>query len=374
MPSDVTRDGGPLGQLAAGLRAITTSSTAAVLVGFSVLASFIYGTDTVLFVLISEDKLGTGATGYGYLLMAAGVGGIIGSAFVNRLASSPRLGLVITVGMAVYCVPTAVLIMVHSPALAFALQVIRGGGTLVVDVLAMTALQRSLPSDMIARVFGIFFALVLGAISLGAVLMPVVLRATSLDATMLLVGLGVPALVAAAYPWTASIDRAARLRLAELAPRIAVLEGLGIFAAANRPTLERLASAATEVVETETGRNIVTEGQPADALYVLVDGSVDVYARGEAKRARKVRTMTAPTFFGEIGVIEHIPRTATVRTATPCRLLRLDGEDFLTALADSRPSPALADGMSRRLARTHPSYGPVHLPAQPEPAEETVPA
>lgn len=373
VPSDVTRDGGPLGQLAAGFRAITTSSTAAVLVGFSVLASFIYGTDTVLFVVMSQEKLGTGATGYGYLLTGVGVGGLIGSALVNRLASSARLGLVITLGMAVYCLPTAILVFVHSPEIAFALQVVRGGGTLVVDVLAMTALQRSLPSDMIARVFGIFFALVLGAISLGAFLMPFVLRATSLNATMLLVGVGVPALVAVAYPWTARIDKAAGARLAELTPRIAVLEGLGIFAAANRPTLERLASLATEVDEAQVGHNIVTEGTPADALYVLVEGSVDVYARGEAKRSRKVRTMTAPTYFGEIGVIEHIPRTATVRTSTPCRLLRIDGEDFLTALADSRPSPALADGMSRRLARTHPSYEPTQLPAQRESSEQGAP-
>jgi CRP-like cAMP-binding protein len=66
--------------------------------------------------------------------------------------------------------------------------------------------------------------------------------------------------------------------------------------------------------------------------------------------------MTAPAYFGEIGVIEGIPRTATVRTMSPSRLLRIEADDFLDALSDSTPSPSLVDGMSGRLARTHPSY------------------
>ncbi|MHB1941417.1 MAG: MFS transporter, partial [Candidatus Dormibacteria bacterium] len=144
-PSDVTEAGsaGPLRQMWRGLQAIAASRSALALVSFSVLASFVYGTDTVLFVYISKLQLGTGATGYGYLLAAMGVGGILGALFVNQLAALPRLGPVITAGMVVYCLPTFLLIWVHSPGLAFVLEVVRGSGTLVVDVLAITALQRS---------------------------------------------------------------------------------------------------------------------------------------------------------------------------------------------------------------------------------------
>ena len=42
----------------------------------------------------------------------------------------------------------------------------RGAGTIVVGVLAITALQRMVKPDVVARVFGVFFALVLAAISL----------------------------------------------------------------------------------------------------------------------------------------------------------------------------------------------------------------
>src|SRR6202043_708131 len=74
--SDITEGGtaGPLKQMAAGMRAFVSSPNVTLLAGFSILASFVYGTDTVLFVVVSKDQLGTGRSGYGYLLAALGVG------------------------------------------------------------------------------------------------------------------------------------------------------------------------------------------------------------------------------------------------------------------------------------------------------------
>ena len=83
--------------------------------------------------------------------------------FMNRIAAARRLGAIIVIGMAVYCLPTALLTIVHSPWIAFLLEVIRGAGTIVVDVLAITALQRLVSPDVVARVFGVFFALVLAS-------------------------------------------------------------------------------------------------------------------------------------------------------------------------------------------------------------------
>ncbi len=147
-PSDITEGGaaGPLKQMTAGIIAFVESPTAMLLAGFSILATFVYGTDTVLFVVISKQQLGTGSNGYGYLLAAYGVGGILIAGYMNRLAAARRLGPVIVAGMAVYCLPTAVLSIVHSPWIAFLLEVVRGAGTVVVDVLAITALQRLVSS------------------------------------------------------------------------------------------------------------------------------------------------------------------------------------------------------------------------------------
>ena len=61
-------------------------------------------------------------------------------------------------------------------------------------------------------------------------------------------------------------------------------------------------------------------------------------------------------YFGEIGLIENIPRTATVTTASDCRLLRISGQDFLRIVAERpRIGGNLRPGIATRMARTHPS-------------------
>ena len=286
---------------------------------------------------------------------------------VDRLAGSSRLAPIILAGVAGYCLPTALLTVVHSPELAFALQVVRGGSTLVVDVLAITALQRAVPGDQLARVFGVFFAFVLGAISLGALLTPIVVDAASLDAGLIAMAFAPFALGLLGYPALQAIDRTTAERAAALAPRVAVLEQLGIFASATRPVLERLASAATEV-DFPAATAIVREGEPADALFVLVEGEVEVKARGEAGgEERRLRTMSAPSYFGEIGVLERIPRTATVTALTEARTLRIEGAALLDALTSVPPSSSLMENARSRLALTHPSQ-PVTFAAEGEPA------
>ena len=165
---------GPLAQMLVGVRTIARLSAARTLVAYSVLVSFVYGTDTVLFVGVSAHRLGTGARGFGYLLAGLGVGGVLAAGAVNRLAGSRRLGTIILLGALGYTLPTALLAVIHSPVAGVRRsRSVRGSSTLVVDVLAITALQRAVASDQLARVFGVFFAFVLGAIALGTVLTPV---------------------------------------------------------------------------------------------------------------------------------------------------------------------------------------------------------
>jgi MFS family permease len=359
-PVDVTEAGtaGPLAQMAVGVRTILALPAARTLVAFCALVSFVYGTDTVLFVGVSEHRLGTGSEGFGYLLAGLGVGGILMAAGVNRLAGSRRLAPIIIVGVAGYCLPTALLAVIHSPALAFGLEILRGGSTLVVDVIAITALQRAVPQEQLARVFGVFFAFVLGAISLGAVITPAIVSAWGLNAGLLTMALGPLAVGLLGFPSLLAIDRQTKVRTQALAPSVAVLEGLGIFATASRAVLESLAAAETEVAF-EAARTIVREGDRADAFYVLLEGEVEVTARGEAGGPeRTLRRMSAPTYFGEIGVLEHIPRTATVKALSDCRCARIEGDALLAALATVPPSATMMENARSRLAVTHPSREP----------------
>lgn len=365
VPTDVTEggDAGVLTQIAVGFRAVTSSSTAMVLVSASVLASFFYGTDTVLFVVYSEQRLGIGPNGFGVLLAGLGVGGVLMAPVVNRLAGYPRLSSVISAGLILYTLPTVALVWIEEPAVAFAIQVLRGAGTLVVDVLAVTALQRSLASDLIARVFGVFMTLVLAAISLGALVTPLLLDVAGLDGTLVGFSVVISGLVVLAYPITRLVDRETAARLAELAPRIAALEGLGIFAAASRTALERLAGAAQE--ETVPARTrIVREGNEAEDFFVITDGQVRVSAVGEATsemermrtpEERFLRTMGPGEYFGEIGLLERVRRTASVDAETDVTLYRIPGDVFLAALTENMASAAFLEGARMRLSQTHPS-------------------
>ncbi|MGH9055285.1 MAG: MFS transporter [Acidimicrobiales bacterium] len=367
-PSDVTEGGqaSPMRQVARGFQAVVHSPTASLFVAFSVAASFVYGSDTVLFVSISRLQLHTGSTGYGYLLAGLGVGGILGAFAINRIAARPKLATWIIGAMAVYCLPTAALVVVHQPAVGFVLEVVRGAGTLVVDTLAITALQRSVPPEMVARVFGVFFALVLGAMSLGALVAPLVLRA-GLHPALLIFGVGVPVLCLLGLPALIGNDRRAATRIALLAPRVAMLERLDLFATASRPALERLAAAAQDL-DAAASTVVVAEGDPADNFYVVGEGTLEVTAVGEVGGPpAHLRELGTGSYFGEIGLMAGIPRTATVTAMAPCRLLRISGTDFLAALTDLSASPSMLEGARTRLALTHPSQRS-RLDAQAAPA------
>jgi MFS family permease len=352
-PSDVTEGGGkgPIAQMAVGFRALAQSRLARDLAAFSVAASFFYGTDTVLFVVLSEENLGTEATGYGYLLTALGVGGVLAAPLINRLAARPNLGTVIAIGMAAYTLPTAVMVIVEQPAVAFVLQVVRGAGTLVVDVLAITAMQRTLPSDLVARVFGVFIALVLAAISLGAIAAPVLIELIGLTGSLLFFGLVPAALLLLGTRRLNAINHVAAERLEAVAHRISVLEASPLFAALARPSIEQLAASATES-EVEAGTAVVAEGETADAVYLIVDGTVSVTAHGDTAAEVEVTELGPGEYFGEIGLLESAPRNATCTTSSPSHLLRIDGESFLAAVHQS-PQTGFLDRARHREARTH---------------------
>lgn len=363
-PVDVTEGGtaGPLRQMAVGLREIAHSRAVALLVALSVLASMVYGIDTVLFVGASEERLGLGPDGFGILMTGLAAGGLLAAAAVNRLAGSPRLAAVLILAMLLYCLPNIVLAVTTSPAVAVAAQVARGAGTLIVDVLAMTALQRAVAPEVTARVFGVFWALIVGAIALGALVAPPVVGLLGLDGAIVVLALAPALLSIAAYPALAQMDRASAVRTALLAPRVAVLEATGLFAAAPRPVLERLAAESSEVA-VSSGHALIREGDHADALYVLKSGEVAVQSG-----ARTIATLGAGSWFGELGLLEGIPRTATVLTTEPCTLLRIDGEAFLDALTAAPLASTALEGARARFTAVR-----GHEPAFPRTGEE-VPA
>jgi hypothetical protein len=203
-------------------------------------------------------------------------------------------------------------------------------------------------------VFGVFFAFVLAAIALGALLMPILLGTVGLNATLLIMGFAIPALSAAAYPWIRALDKRALGDLSAIQPRIETLQALDIFAGATRAALERLARSAVEET-VDAGTVLIHEGAEADDFFVLTGGEVAVSAAGEAGVEHPLGMLTPLNYFGEIGLLEHRPRTATVKTVSACTIYRINGTEFVEALTVTNLSPTALGLVQTRLARTHPS-------------------
>lgn len=113
--------------------------------------------------------------------------------------------------------------------------------------------------------------------------------------------------------------------------------------AAALPTLEAAllarAGARAQRLDAAPGTTLIRQGEPADRFYVLLDGRVEVLSAPPGGPAPfVVATLVGVDFFGEIGLLEQRPRTATVRVSAdgPATLLALDPAAFAELIAGSK--------------------------------------
>ena len=235
-------EGNALQQFAVGLKALGAQPVALAIILFCALDSAVYGATSVLYAPLSI-RLGTGANGYSYLLAGAALGGVLGAGLANRLSSASRLAPVIMGSICLQALPFLVTIPVRSPALACALQVVSGVGMVIVDVLALTSLQRDLSGDVLSRVLGVFDTLVLGGILLASLATGILLAHADLNVALIAVGLGIPVIALTGLPTLLRADRTSAAVAARLRPRVELLSRLDLLAGADHNTLERLAAA-----------------------------------------------------------------------------------------------------------------------------------
>jgi ABC-type bacteriocin/lantibiotic exporter with double-glycine peptidase domain/CRP-like cAMP-binding protein len=98
------------------------------------------------------------------------------------------------------------------------------------------------------------------------------------------------------------------------------------------------------------GETIVAAGDPADAFYVVCSGIARVVATGDDGEEVSLSLLQAGESFGEAGLLDGLPRTATVRAASEVRALRLDASIF-RALVQLHPSVGEAFALQARARR-----------------------
>lgn len=137
----------------------------------------------------------------------------------------------------------------------------------------------------------------------------------------------------------------------------AAFRNLAIFSGAWPAVVTRLAGA-TETVEVRSGEDVVAEGRVPTHFYVVARGILEVLSSGEGlHEPARVNSLQEGDHFGEIGLLEGMPATATVRAAADCVLYRVPAAEFLATVASSRIlADALLDRVAQGLSKTHPSY------------------
>lgn len=95
---------------------------------------------------------------------------------------------------------------------------------------------------------------------------------------------------------------------------------------------------------------IVTEGDDSHSLYFLLEGKVKVYLNDKNGKEIIINTHVPGDFFGELGLLKSIPRTASVMTLEECKIGVMQEFDFKHCLS-SYPafSIALIENLSTRL-------------------------
>ena len=117
----------------------------------------------------------------------------------------------------------------------------------------------------------------------------------------------------------------------------------------------------------EFGAAVVTQGEPADAYYVISSGRARVLQSGADGGEVPLNLLSAGEAFGELALIEQSPRTSTVRASTTLEVLRLDRSVFVALV---RLHPELARSVGADVAavrrgdflRLHPAFAGLPRP------------
>ena len=108
--------------------------------------------------------------------------------------------------------------------------------------------------------------------------------------------------------------------------KIELLKRVPLFEDCSKRELDEIAAIADELAMSE-GKELTREGATGQEFLVIIEGAADVRRKG-----RKVNALGSGDFLGEIALVTGAPRTATVTTTKPSRMLVITARDFKSVL------------------------------------------
>jgi CRP-like cAMP-binding protein len=324
----------PMAECMAGFHAVARHSGARLVVGLLGVEFIIIGALDILFVVLALEVLQVGAGWVGYLYAAFAAGGVLGSGLALLLVGRRRLAPAIIAAMVVWGVAFVFIAAAPELVLAVLLLALGGAARAILDVAARTLLQRITPADVLGRVFGVLEGIQMAALAAGALVVPLLIAVGGATAALIGVGLLLPLAILLLAGRLITTDAAARVPIVE----IALLRSVRLFASLPAPAVEGIARALEPVVA-DAGQVIIRQGDLGDRYYVVADGEVDVLHDGQ-----RVARLGRAEGFGEIALLQEVPRTATVTSVSAVRLYALEKEPFLTAVTGHAPATRAAEG------------------------------
>ncbi len=119
-----------------------------------------------------------------------------------------------------------------------------------------------------------------------------------------------------------------------------------------QPAMQKLLCFGSERLTYDPGQALVKVGEPADAAYVIIEGTVEVSV--DSPKGPLVISQSGPNeLIGEIAIFGDVPRTATVTATTRVEALKISKELFINIIRQN-PDAAIAvlRVLATRLANT----------------------
>jgi MFS family permease len=313
---------GMLTEMAAGFTTIGRERDLRVVAAIMCLQTIVAGASAVFGVLLAVEVLESGPKGVGYLDALLGVGAVVGGFVAIARATRHRLAFDMAVGTLLWSLPLVLIAWQPYVGVVVLAMMLLGLGNPLVDVSFYTIVQRITPDQVLGRVFGALEGLLIGSMALGSAVMPWLVHELGLRGALTFVAVVVAAPVALLFPACSRLD--GRLRPPE---GLELLRALPMFAPLGPARLESIARQ-LERIMVPAGEVVLREGDDSDRFYVIESGGVEVTQAGAV-----LRQEGPGDFFGEIGLLRDVPRTATITTTEDTSLMVLDRADFLGALS-----------------------------------------
>ena len=148
-----------------------------------------------------------------------------------------------------------------------------------------------------------------------------------------------------------------------MAPTVspAILRTVPLFASFPEEQLRALATVVSRR-SASRGSIIIAAGDPTDSLYIILSGRFKVMMSDAEGKEVILSILSSGEFFGEMGLIDDAPRSASVVAIEPCELLVITRRDFKRCMAEnSEMAMAVMRGLVRRLREADRKIGSLAL-------------